>query len=75
MRRQRRAEPRISDPATHPRSSVCLAVAAEFLHISARTVKARIDTGDLVAWNDGKVYRVMLSDLVAYQRRHQKEAA
>jgi excisionase family DNA binding protein len=67
-KRPRRAEPRITHPETHPRSSVCLAVAAEFLGISGRTVRARIEAGELHAYQDGKVYRIALADLVAYQR-------
>jgi excisionase family DNA binding protein len=63
--------PRILDPATHPRSSVCLAVAAEWLGLHERTVKARIEEGALPAWRDGKVYRIALADLRAYEaKRH-----
>jgi excisionase family DNA binding protein len=67
-RHARRAEPRIVDPATHPRSSVCLAVAAEFLGLDVRTVRARIENGSLPAYRDDKVYRIALADLLAYDR-------
>lgn len=66
--------PRIVDPATHPRSSVCLTVAAEFLEIDERTVRARIESGALPAWTDGKVYRIALADLRAYEERRQRAA-
>jgi excisionase family DNA binding protein len=68
-RRVRRMEPRIVDPATHPRRAVCLQVAAEFLEVDARTVRARIESGELAAERDGKVYRIAVAALVAYRRR------
>jgi excisionase family DNA binding protein len=68
-RRARRAEPRIVDPSTHPRRVVCLAVAAEFLGLDERTVRARIEVGELDAERDGKVYRIRVDALVAYVSR------
>lgn len=65
-KKSRSPEPRIVDPATHPKSSVCLSVAAEFLELDERTVRARIESGELKALRDGKVYRIALSDLMAY---------
>lgn len=67
-----RKHPRISDPASHPKSSVCLAVAAEFLGMDARTLRTRIDLGKIPAYRDEKVYRINLSDLIAYQQERQK---
>lgn len=64
-----RQHPRIIDPATHPRSSVCLAVAADFLGLDERSVRARIQDGRLPAMVDGKVYRIALSDLIDYEER------
>ena len=64
----KRAEPRILDPATHSRRRVCLAVAADYLCISERTVKARIESGVLPAYRDGKVYRIDIADLLAYDK-------
>jgi excisionase family DNA binding protein len=64
--RYRRAEPLITDPSAHPRSSVCLRVAARYLGLNERTVRARIEQGDLPAWRDGKVYRITVQDLQAY---------
>jgi excisionase family DNA binding protein len=71
MRRRggRRAEPRIVDPATHPRKRVGLRVAALFLDVDERTMRARIETGEIPAWRDGRVYRIEVSDLVRYRAR------
>lgn len=66
---RRKPDPRILDPRTHPRSSVCLAVAAEFLGINERTVRARIDDGQIDAVKDGKSYRISLTSLIAYDER------
>lgn len=65
--RPRKREERIKDPATHPKSSVCLKVAAEFLGMDDRTLRVRIERGDLPAFVDGRVYRINLDDLIAYQ--------
>jgi excisionase family DNA binding protein len=72
LRRRRRADPRIENIDTHPRSSVCLAVAAEFLGLDERTVRARIEDGRLPAWRDGKVYRIDLADLAEYDQERRQ---
>jgi hypothetical protein len=72
VRKPRQREPRIVDPRTHPKSSVCLAVAAEFLGIDTRTLKTRIDLGKLPAWRDEKVYRINIDDLIAYDQERRK---
>jgi len=46
---------------------VGLRVAAEYLGIDERTVRARIDTGELAAWRDGKVYRIEMASLVKFR--------
>jgi hypothetical protein len=69
MKRGRRAETRLTDPATHPRRTVCLRVAADYLEMDERTLKNRIDVGELDAYRDGKVYRIAVATLVAYRRR------
>lgn len=74
-RGDRRAEPRIVDPATHPRSSVCLAVAAEFLKISERTLRARAEEGRIPAIVDGRVWRFALSDIIAYDEQRRRLAS
>lgn len=58
---------RIIDPATHPQRSVCLKVAAEFLGMDDRTLRARIEEGRLPAYVDRRVYRINVSDLIAYR--------
>jgi excisionase family DNA binding protein len=68
MNRGRRSEPRIVDPATHPRRTVCLRVAAEYLEIDERTLQTRIDDGKLKAFRDGRVCRIEVVELVAYLR-------
>jgi excisionase family DNA binding protein len=71
MTRGRRAEPWITDPASHPRANVSLRVAAKFLGLHERTVRARIDEGRLKGWRDGNVYRVSLAGLVVYKRERE----
>lgn len=66
MSHRRRADPRIVNIDTHPRPIVCLRVAAAFLHLDERTVRARIEDGRLPAVRDGKAYQIALSDLRAY---------
>jgi hypothetical protein len=65
----RRAEPRIVDPKTHPRQKVGLRVAALYLEIDERTLKARVDEGLIECEIDGRVYRFSLTVLVAYKHR------
>jgi len=45
---------------------VCLAVAAEFLDMDERSLRARIEEGKLPVIRDGKVYRIAIVDLIAY---------
>lgn len=71
----RTREPRIVNPLTHPRSSVCLTVAAEFLGIDKRTLRSRIANGDLRAWRMNKTYRVEMADLLAFRARGYNQAA
>lgn len=68
-RRGRRPEPPIVDPKTDRRTSVCLRVAAEYLGLSDRTVRARIESGELPAKRNGKVYRIALLALVRFDGR------
>lgn len=73
MRRStgRRPEPRIVDIDQHPRRAVCLAVAADWLGLSWRTVAARIDAGELEAERDGRRYLVPVTALKAYRASRQ----
>jgi excisionase family DNA binding protein len=75
VKRPRRAEPRIIDPKSHPRSSVCLAVAADFLGIDERTLRARIEEGKLPVIRDGKIYRIALGDVIAYDKERRRLAS
>ena len=61
-------DPPLVDPASDPRRTVGLSVAARFLGVHARTLRARIEDGRLPAWRDGKVYRIKVAALVRYQR-------
>lgn len=62
----RKPEPRIVDIEAHPRRAVCLAVAADYLGVSYRTVAARIDAGELAASRDGQRYLVAVAELKRY---------
>lgn len=73
MKSGRQREPRIIDPACHPRPDVCLRVAAAFLNVDPRTLKTRIVRGDLTAYIDGGVYRISVKRLAAYKRYHTDE--
>ena len=65
----RREQAPIVDLATDGRRWVCLRVAAEYLELDERTVRARIESGALEAEVDGKVIRVILRGLRAYLQR------
>jgi excisionase family DNA binding protein len=69
VKRGRQREPRLTDPANHPRRTVCLRVAAEYLEIDERTVRARLDEGELFGFKSGKAYRIEVSELVAYREK------
>ena len=64
----RHPDPPLVDPATHPRRTVSLSVAAKFLGVHAETLRARIEAGLLPAYRDGKVYKIQVRALVRYQR-------
>lgn len=68
-------EPRITDIATHPRPHVSLRVAADYLKLHEKTVRARIEDGRLIAVRDGLVWRIPLGSLVQYQAQLATEAA
>lgn len=61
-------EPRITRLETHPRKDVSLCVAAEFLGLHEQTVRARIEDGRLPAARDGRVIRISIVALAAYER-------
>lgn len=65
----RKREPRIVTLAGHPRPTVSLTVAAEYLQLHEQTVRARIEDGRLAAIRDGRAYRISLAALAAYEAR------
>lgn len=71
MKGGRRPEPRIVDIATHRREEVGLRVAAHFLGMSERSLRKRIESGQLDAMVDGRIYKIRTDVLRAYdnQRR------
>lgn len=71
----RRPEPRIAHLATHPRKTVGLKVAAEYLEIDERTLRARIDRGDIDALCDERVIRIDVDSLRAYVARKRSLAS
>ena len=78
MKKSRRAQVRIVNIETDPRATVNLTVAASFLRLNERTVRARIEAGQLAAERDGKVYHIPLDALRVYRRRrmfHMKHAS
>lgn len=66
---RRKKEQRITDPSTHPKRTVCLRVAAEYLEIDERTLRLFVESGDLPAFRPGRIYRIAVTDLMAFERR------
>lgn len=70
-RRGRRAEPRIVDPATHPRRYVSVRVAADWLEEEEKQVRKYLDSGLLpYAWK-GQRRKILVAELVAFDQRQQ----
>lgn len=67
MSRARSKEPRIVNPATHPRRYVSLIVAAEYLEIDRKTLSAWLDEGKLPFTEHGRRRRILLRDLLAFE--------
>ena len=63
----RKAEPRIVDPATHPRPFVSLTVAAAFLEIDRRALNHFIAAGRLLAYPRGRMRQVKVADLTVFK--------
>lgn len=70
-RNGRTPDPRIIDPSRHPRRFVSLSVAAGFLGLNERTVRAKIECGELPARVDGRVYKIPICELVVLKRQVQ----
>ncbi len=73
MRARRRPEPRVEDPATHPRKWVNLSRAAEFLNMDRRALNLYIADGSVRAepWGRGrkKIHVDELARFKAWLRR------
>lgn len=69
---KRRSQRPLTDPRTDGRETVCLRVAAAYLHMNERTLRARIDDKRIVAHQDGKVYRIACAEIVAYELRQRR---
>lgn len=64
---KRRPQSPIVDLATERRDHVCLRVAGEYLEIDERTVKRRIQAGQLKAEQHGKIYRVRVASIRRFE--------
>lgn len=65
----RRAEPRIIDPATHPRRYASIRVAAVYLEVDEKTLRKFMDTGLLAFMQFGERRKIAISELVDFERR------
>jgi len=63
----RRQEPRIVDPATHPRRYVSLRVAAIYLELDPRTLGKFLDAGTLPYSEHGRRRRIAVADIVMFE--------
>lgn len=69
---RRRTEPRIVDPATHPRRYVCLRVAAAYLEVDRRTLNKYLDSGLLDATWFERRRKIAVTELLAFERRQKR---
>jgi excisionase family DNA binding protein len=67
--RRRGREPRILDPATHPRRYVSLVVAAAYLEIDRKTLEKLLQAGKLAYEHRGRRRKIAVSELVDFERR------
>ena len=72
---KRRAEPRISDLASHPRRNVSLRVAADYLGIDRRTLNNYLAAGLLAFLQLGKRRKIAVEELAAFERRQTRRHA
>lgn len=66
-RRGRRVAAPLVNPRTDPRTTVGLSVAAAYLKVHERTLRARIESGAVTAERDGKVYIIATAEIVRYE--------
>lgn len=72
-RGRRRTDPRIIDPATHPRRYVSLTVAALYLEVHRTTLHKFLDERLLSYVQFGKWRKIELTELVAFAKRQRVE--
>jgi len=72
--RSRRAEPRIVDPATHPRRYVSLRVAAAYLEVDPKTLNKYLDDDLLEYLQFGRRRKIEVRELLAFERRQLRSA-
>lgn len=72
--RRRWVQPPITNIETDTREAVCLRVAADFLGLDARSVKARLEDGRLAGWCDGR-WRVSVASLRRYDQERRRLAS
>jgi excisionase family DNA binding protein len=70
---RRRAEPRIVDPATHPRRYVSLRVAAAYLEVNEKTLAKYLASGQIAFTQFGSRRKLRVDDLVAFEQRNRSD--
>lgn len=70
----RQPEPRILDPATHPKRYVSLAVAADYLEVDRKTLGKYLEAGMLAFTVFGRRRKITVSELVAFEARQHRSA-
>lgn len=66
---RRRVEPRIVDPATHPKRYVSPRVAAIYLEVDEKTLRKYLRSGLLAFSQFGDRRRIEVTELVAFEQR------
>jgi hypothetical protein len=69
MSRRRSAEPRIVDPATHPKRWVSLAVAADYLEVDRKTLNIYLLDQKLAYARFGRRRKIAVTELIAFEQR------
>jgi hypothetical protein len=71
----RRSEPRIVDPATHPKRYVSVAVAAAWLEEDERWLRECIRQGLLEVSYRGRRIKIHIPDLLAFEQSLKRRAS
>lgn len=72
---KRKGEPRIVDPATHPKRYVSLKIAALYLEIDEKTLYKLLDNGLIEYVVIGRLRKIEPCELVAYETRQRVRRA